>query len=175
MKKLVSLLLFSVLLIPVTVMAQAMVAAPVATGGMHEPSAPGFLRIVMCGGPVAILNWIGILFWAVAAVPLGILSIVHCSRTRVRQLPLATKLLACGGVWLFIIGLVGTVHGSIFAFATLSMTSGAAQSAMLALNIAEALYTLSAALFFVQLYLLLFVISIMVVHFSHRKILMGNP
>lgn len=45
------------------------------------------------------------------------------------------------------LGLMGTVQGMIYAFASLgSMTAGAAQQAMLALNISQALYTTMAGL-----------------------------
>jgi biopolymer transport protein ExbB len=46
-----------------------------------------------------------------------------------------------------LLGLLGTVHGMIFAFATLANTqAGAAQQAMLAINIAESLYCTAAGL-----------------------------
>lgn len=46
-----------------------------------------------------------------------------------------------------ILGLMGTVQGMIFAFATLgSMSAGAAQQAMLAMNISQALYTTMAGM-----------------------------
>ncbi len=45
------------------------------------------------------------------------------------------------------LGLLGTVQGMIFAFATLgTQAAGAAQQAMLALNISQALYTTAAGL-----------------------------
>lgn len=45
------------------------------------------------------------------------------------------------------LGLLGTVQGMIFAFATLAtQTAGAAQQSMLAINIAQALYTTAAGL-----------------------------
>jgi biopolymer transport protein ExbB len=46
-----------------------------------------------------------------------------------------------------LLGLLGTVHGMIFAFATLATSqAGAAQQAMLAINIAESLYCTAAGL-----------------------------
>ena len=44
------------------------------------------------------------------------------------------------------LGLLGTVQGMILAFATLSVSSGAAKNALLAMNISQALYTTAAGL-----------------------------
>ncbi len=44
------------------------------------------------------------------------------------------------------LGLLGTVQGMIFAFATLATESGAAQTGVLAMNISQALYTTAAGL-----------------------------
>jgi len=174
-RKSLSLAILLALLLPVGVSwAQLAMEPASAPAGMtvHDSYGPSMFQIIVACGPIGILIWLGIFSWAIALLPLGILSIVHCSNTRVHQLPLTTKLLIYGIVWLFVLGLFGVAHGGMFAFSTLACTAaGAAQQAMLAINIAEALYSIAAALSVVQMYLLFLTISIMVVHFRHRKIL----
>jgi len=172
-KRVVSLLVLFALLLPVATWAQQ--AAPPPGAIVSDHAGPGFLTMEVCGGPVGLPIWFGIFLWIIALLPLGLLSIVHCARLRVDQLPLATKLLICGIVWLFVLGLFGIAHGCIFAFATLSSTTaGAAQQAMLALNIAESLYYLFAALIAIQVYLLFLAVSLIIFHSKRRKLL-ANP
>jgi len=134
----------------------------------------GLGSVVMSSGFMGILIWLGMLFWAVAALPLGIVSVIHAATIKTRQLPLATKLLACGGIWVLLLGLLGAVQGAIYSLSTLAtMAAGAAASAILALNISQALYSVAAALFLCQGYLFLFVISIGVAHFRHRRLAAG--
>ena len=129
----------------------------------------GLIDVALSSGILGLLNWAGIFLWAVATMPLGILSIVHCATLQTRQWPLATKLLACGGVWVFVLGWTGLAQGSIWAFTT--MATASSDTAMLALSIGQAFYSLSGALAVCQFYLLFFVVSIVIAHFKHRKLL----
>jgi len=182
--------------------------APAPAAGGHA-SSPGFMTIVMAGGPVGIGIWLMlfgavgalIYFWTDCAMMINVKRVMPASLvTAVTQAmeegdvfkalkhcednpgPLANVLsagfsnvdqgfetiqdmisaaaqmesekLTSRVTYLNVVsnmgpllGLLGTVHGMIFAFATLSSTTaGAAQQAMLALNIAESLYCTAAGL-----------------------------
>jgi len=133
------------------------------------PRSGGLMNVILSGGVVGILNWAGIFLWGILAFPLGILSAVHCATLRVRQYPLATKLLLVGGVWLFVLGWVGAAQGIIGAFSALAC--GAADAAVLAMGISQALYSVAAALFVCQHYLFFILISVAIAHFKYRKLL----
>lgn len=133
-----------------------------------------FLNVIFSSGPVGVLNWLGILGWTAAALPLGILSIVHCSTSRMRQLPLATKLLILGSIWVMVLGLIGCAQGAIYGFMGVAMAEGgAAQQALVAMNIAHALYSLLAALHVCQFNLVFLLISMVIRHQKRRDILAG--
>jgi hypothetical protein len=132
----------------------------------------GFMDVVLSGGLLGLLNWAGIFFWAILGLPLGILSIVHCAKLRVRQYPLSTKLLILGVVWLFVLGWVGVAHGIIFVFSMLPCgLPDAGFIGFIALNISQAVFPIAGALAVCQLYLVFLLISMVIVHFKHRKML----
>jgi len=170
MRKFGPLLAAASLFFPVMVLAQQVAVGDPGPAAHSPPSGPGFLTTISDPGPISTLIWLGIILLALASLPLGILSIIHCAKAQTLQWPLSTKLLICGGAWVFVVGLFGAVHGGIIAFATLACTTaGAAQKAMLSINIAESLYSIAAALIAVQLYLVFFMISMIIIHFKHRK------
>jgi hypothetical protein len=129
----------------------------------------GFMTVVLSGGILDILNWAGIFLWAFLGLPLGILSIVHCATLRVRQYPIATKLLIIGVVWLFVLGWVGVAQGTISAFSMLAC--GAPDVGVLALNISQAVYSIAGALAVCQHYLFFLLISMAIIHFKHKRML----
>lgn len=130
----------------------------------------GFLDIVLSGGVYGLLNWAGIFLLGILALPLGVLSIIHSSTSRSPQWPLTTKLLPCVALWLFILGWVGVAQGIIHALSVVCCSSiSSALMALVAINSASALYSFVAALFFFQFYLLSFVVSLMILHFKHRR------
>ena len=133
------------------------------------PQSAGFFTVVASGGPLGLLNWVGIFLWAILGIPLGILSIVHCTTSRVRQWPLATKLLVIGGIWLLVLGWGGVAQSTISAFSNIA--SGPANAGLLALDISQAVYSIARALAVCQCYLFFLLISIVIIHFKHRKLL----
>ena len=147
--------------------AQDVVSMGIAT--VPAPQSGGFMTVVLSGGPLGLLNWAGIFLWAILALPLGILSIVGCATLRVRQYPLATKLLIVGAVWLFVLGWVGVAQGTTSAFSMLGR--GAPDVEVLAFGISQALFSVAGSLAVCQHYLFFIMISMVIIHFKHRKIL----
>jgi hypothetical protein len=137
--------------------------------GVPRAASGGFMTVVLSGGILGLLNWAGIFLWGMLAIPLGIVSIVHCANCRLRQLPITTKLLAVGAVWLFVLGWVGVAQGTVFAFSGLA--TGAPDVSILALSISQSVYSIAGALCVCQFYLFFLLISIVVVHFKHRKMI----
>lgn len=130
-----------------------------------------FRDVVLSGGLLGVLNWGGIFLSAVLGLPLGIASVIHSTKTRTHHFPLSLKLLICGGVWAFLLGLVGTAQGSIYACCTLAQpVSSMVGQYTLFMDIAYALYSLGVSLLVCQCYLLLVAISVVVLHFRHRKL-----
>jgi len=125
------------------------------------------MAIAFKQGPMGLFHWIGIMFWGVAALPLGIRSVLSCTTSRVRQFPLATKLLACGAAWLFVIGWSAVAQGLVGAFS--SLAGPPLDVGILSINISMVARTTAIALFACQLYLLLFVVSLVVLHFRQRR------
>lgn len=131
------------------------------------PASDGFMEIVLSCGILGLLNWAGIIFWGILALPLGILSIAHCAACRTHQLPLVTKLLAVGAVWVFVLGWFGVAQGTIFACTAL--TTGPYDAGALALSISQAVYAIACALLVCQGYIFFITISLVVAHFKRRK------
>lgn len=141
--------------------------------GLRSPGF-GFSDVVFSGGWLEELNWLGILGWSLASLPLGILSIVHCGTSRMRPWPLATKMLMLGSIWVAVLGGAGFVNGSMYALYTMSfMEPGAARQGLLALKIAQALWSPLAALFTCQVNLLFLLISMVIRHRKRRDIMVG--
>ncbi len=130
----------------------------------------GFISVVLSGGPLGLSLWLAIFFWAILFLPLGLLSIIHCATARSVRVPLATKLLACGALCVFVLGWLGCAQGLISAFGNMAVM-GSALISILAMNISHALYSTAAALSLCHLYLFFFVISLTIVHFKHKRIL----
>lgn len=104
----------------------------------------GFMEVVLSGGVLGLLNWAGIFFWSMLSLPLGILSIVHCATCRKRQFPLATKVLAVGAVWVFVLGWSGVAQATIFAFSGLAtLAPGTPDVGALALSISQAVFSMA--------------------------------
>jgi hypothetical protein len=164
-----ALLIVTGLLVVLPILAFAQEAAePMAASA---PQGGGVFHVIRSGGPVGLLVWAGIIFWAVLALPLGVASVIQCATTRIRQFPLTTKLLAVGGVWLFVLGWVGVAQGTIGAFSSLATSAAAAN--VMAMGISQAVYSIAGALAVCQHYLFFLLISIVIAHFKHRKLL-GN-
>lgn len=132
------------------------------------PSGGGFVDVVHASGPIGILNWAGVLFWAVAALPLGVWSVIRCATVRVARLPIGTKLLLCGGSWVFILGWVGAAQGTIGALSYLA--TGSADGVVLAYSISQALFSLAAAFTVCQVYMFFILVSVVVHHCRQRKV-----
>ena len=162
-------LLIAALLLPVVALAQVGASAPAA---YPEPSAPlrgGFFSVMLSSGPLGLLNWSGIFFGVIAALPLGIMSVIHCATTRVQQAPLALKLLFLGLLSLFFLGCAGGAQGTIASFS--HMSHSAADTNVLAMNISQALYSLAGAFTAALFYLFLITISVVTLHFKHKQLL----
>ena len=141
-------------------------AAPIAAG--FEPiHSGGFFTVILSRGPLGVLTWAAIFFWAIALLPLGVLSIVHCSSLRSKRWPLTTKLLLFGPVFQLVLGWIGVVQSLIGMFASLG--SGAPDAALFALNASQSFYSLAGTLFLMQFYLLFFLISFVIIHFKHKQ------
>ena len=150
--------------------AQEAVAAQAGTSAQTM----GFWDTLGSSTTVGLLEWMGILGWAAASLPLGILSIVHCARNRIRQLPLATKLLILGSAWVVVLGLAGFSRWAICGFAASALSeAGAAQQAMLAADLLQSFYPLLVALMVCQLNLLFLLISMVIRHRKRRDIMVG--
>jgi hypothetical protein len=126
-----------------------------------------FFSVVFSGGLLGVLTWAAIFFWAIALLPLGVLSIVHCSSLRSKRWPLTTKLLLFGPVFQLVLGWIGVVQSLIGMFASLG--SGAPDAALFALNASQSFYSLAGTLFLMQFYLLFFLISFVIIHFKHKQ------
>ena len=127
----------------------------------------GFFSVILSRGLLGVLIWVAIFLWSIALLPLGVLSIVHCSSLRSKQWPLTTKLLLFGPVFLLVLGWIGVVQSLIGMFASLG--SGAPDAALFALNISQSLYSLAGPLFLMQFYFLFFLISFVIIHFKHKQ------
>jgi hypothetical protein len=132
------------------------------------PQRQGFFHIVMSTGPLGIINWLGIFLWATATLPLAVLSIVHCSSTRSRQFPLATKLLICGAPCVFVLGCAGAAQATIGALGAMAMRSP--DVGLLAVNVSQALYSIAGAFVICHVYLLFLAISLIIIHFKHKAL-----
>ncbi len=134
----------------------------------QEHTDASLIKVVHSGGMTGLLTWLGLLFWGVLLLPLGILSVVHSATCRTRQWPLAAKGLGLGAAWVFVVGWAGFAQGAITTFFSIAMTSSAAAPHVLADGTSQALFSLAAGLFLCQLYLLFLSVSIILVHFRHR-------
>ena len=137
-------------------------------GVVDMPRSGGFMHVVVSGGILGMLNWAGIFFWAAALLPLGTVSVVQCASCDRRQVPLATKLLGIAAAWLFVLGWTGAAQGAIRALSNLA--TGTPDVGILALNISHALFSVAGALFVCQHYLFFLLISMVVMHFRHRRL-----
>lgn len=173
-------------LVAVVVYTACLVFAPVAfaqAGGAAASAVPvrntaysmGLFDVIRRSGLPGVLTWAGILLWSLASWPLGIVSIVQSARAQTRQIPLATKLLPCGVLWLIVLGGTGAAQGMFYGFSTLgNMQAGAAQQGMLALNISHALMSLTFALGACLHYVFFITISIIIIHFKRKKMPAGS-
>ncbi|OGV59521.1 MAG: hypothetical protein A2498_02945 [Lentisphaerae bacterium RIFOXYC12_FULL_60_16] len=128
----------------------------------------GFFSVVLSSGCLGVLIWAAIFVWAIALLPLGVLSIVHCATLRSRCWPLTTKVLLCGPVFLFVLGWLGFVQGLIGLGWTMASASSP-DIGLLAYNIAQSLFSVSGTLFLIHLYLVVFLISFVIMHFKHKQ------
>jgi hypothetical protein len=141
-------------------------AAPVAAE-VEPIQSGGFFNVILSRGPLGVLTWAAIFFWAIAVLPLGVLSIVHSANLKSKRWPLSTKLLLFGPVFLLVLGWIGVVQGLIGMFAGLA--SGAPDVGLFALAVSQSLYSLAGTLFLMQFYLFFFLISFVVIHFKHKQ------
>lgn len=145
--------------------------------GMVESRAHsiGLLGIIMRSGWLGVLTWLGILFWSAASWPLGIVSVIHCGMMKTRQIPLATKLLLLGPVWLLMLAWLGVTQATIYSFFNLAtMASGAVQQAFLALNISHGLWSVAFALGGTLHYLFFLTVSMIIIHFKRKKLMASS-
>lgn len=162
---------FAVILACMAGLASAQSLEPAGQEGQAHASY-GLVRAIFSTGPFGMLMWLGIVFWSLAAWPLGILSIVHSAMLRRLQTPLATKLLACGMASLLLLGGFGVAQGMMFALHNLAtMPAGAAQFAMLALNLSTAVWAAVFSLGACLHYIFFISVSVIIIHFKHRKML----
>jgi hypothetical protein len=132
---------------------------------------PTLLTIVFSSGLYGVIIWAGIFLWGILAIPLGILSIVQAAKSRTNQWPFATKLLAGGGVWAFILGLTGFAQGAYYGLYNLAnVVAGTAAQATLFVNLAHAHYTLIGALLVCQINLFFFLVSLAILHVRNRNL-----
>lgn len=127
----------------------------------------GFFSVVLSSGFLGVLIWAAIFLWAIALLPIGIMSIVHTATLQSKRWPLATKLLLFGPAFLFVLGWLGFIQGVIGIGCTIAC--GSPDVAILALGISQSLYSVSGTLFLMHLYLVAFLISFVIMHFKHKQ------
>lgn len=127
-----------------------------------------FFTLTSSHSHLGILIWLAIFFWAIALLPLGVISIVHCRSLDTTTWPLATKLLACAPLFLIVHGWLGAAHGLMRVFMTVS--GPAPDLGLFTLETTHSLYSLVATLVLVLLYLTALLISFVIIHFRHKKI-----
>ena len=166
MKRTYYYLLTAVLALPVAVFAQDAAVAAEAYPVASSHASGGFFTIVTSAGPLGLLNWLGIFIWAVIGLPLGIVSMIHCATTRISQTTLALKLLFLGVLSLFFLGCAGGAQGTIASFSHIAC--GSADTQLLAMSLAQALYSVAVAFSVALFYLFLATISVVVLHFKTK-------
>ena len=127
----------------------------------------GFFSVVLSSGFLGVLIWAAIFLWAIALLPIGIISVVHAAQLRSKRWPLATKLLLFGPAFLFVLGWLGFIQG-VIGFGCTIASAYSPDIALLALNISQSLYSVSGTLFLIHLYLVVFLVSFVIMHFKQK-------
>ena len=70
-------------------------------------------------------------------------------------------------MFLLVLGWTGVAQGLIRMFAGLA--GGAPDAALFALHASQSLYAIAGTLFLMQIYLVFFLISFVIIHFKHRR------
>lgn len=133
----------------------------------------GFFSVVLSSGFLGVLIWAAIFLWAIALLPIGLMSIVHAATLRSTRWPLATKLLLFGSVFLFILGWLGCVQGMI-GYGCIIASAHSPDISLLALHISQSLYSVSATFFLIHLYLTVFLLSFVIIHFKLKQMERGS-
>lgn len=120
--------------------------------------APIFWDMVTSCGTLGILNWSGILFCGTLMIPLGVWSLIECSKSTGRW-PVASKLLLWNTVAVVFWGVSGLAQGAIS-----SLNVGCGVGNELALSLSFTLYSLMSAFLIAQLGLLFLGISMLLRH-----------
>jgi hypothetical protein len=132
-----------------------------------------FLEVVTSHGLMGLLNWTGIFLFSLAAIPLGIVSVVQSTTRSIRQYPLSTKLLIMATIGVFILGLFGVAQGVICLYTEAANDTPDVES--LALSMSFALFSMAAALVACLIDLLFLLISVIILHSKFRNMPKVHP
>ena len=133
-----------------------------------------FFDIIMNSGFIGVIVWFFIFTLTGTGFLLGIWAIISSATVKSKQVPLSIKLLVTGIFLLFFFGLFGAVIGTVDSFAGLATATGPAKDQILALSISQVLYSLAFSLLGCIEYMFFLIMSIIILHYKHKKIINKN-
>jgi hypothetical protein len=133
-----------------------------------EAYSQSFFDVIRNSGSIGIIIWSIIFIFFVIGPVLGIFSIICCSKTKSKQIPLSFKLLIISAICLFLSGLYGALTGAIDTFCGFATIGSVDQAQILSLSSSQALYSFAFGVQGSFLYLFFITISLIVLHFQQK-------
>jgi len=128
--------------------------------------------IIINSGYIGIMIWIFIFLLIVTGLIIGPLAIIQSQKSKQKITPLSFKLLLAGIGFLYIFALLETTLGVIYSLNTYSIFYTSPQ--LLALSLSQRFYCLAFGLCGCIEYMLFLTISLIILHFKHKKLMEHN-